>query len=123
MDRDGDGVREDDKGRKISFGLNTNVENNVRQQVGNLIKNDLNQIGIEVNFKPVTFNDLVTSLRDSHQWDMILLGWGSGVPPDPANGKNITTSSGESWMKFSHISVVASVSVARLISPESATQK
>jgi len=94
MDRDGDGVREDDKGRKISFGLNTNVENNVRQQVGNLIKNDLNQIGIEVNFKPVTFNDLVTSLRDSHQWDMILLGWGSGVPPDPANGKNITTSSG-----------------------------
>ena len=93
-DRDGDGFREDDKGRKISFSLNTNVENNLRQQVGNLISKDLVNLGLEVNFKPIAFNDLVTSLRDSHKWDMILLGWGSGVPPDPANGKNITLSSG-----------------------------
>ena len=93
-DRDGDGVREDDKGRKISFSLNTNVENNLRQQVGNLISKDLVNLGLEINFKPIVFNDLVTSLRDSHKWDMILLGWGSGVPPDPANGKNITLSSG-----------------------------
>lgn len=93
-DTDGDGIREDDKGRKISFKLNTNVENNVRQQIGTLIKNDLALVGVEVNFKPVTFADLGNSLQDSHQWDMILLGWGSGVPPDPANGKNITTSSG-----------------------------
>ena len=55
---------------------------------------DLRKVGIQVNFKPIIFNDLVTSLRDSHRWDMILLGWGSGVPPDPANGKNITLSSG-----------------------------
>ncbi|MEE2856979.1 MAG: ABC transporter substrate-binding protein [Planctomycetota bacterium] len=94
MDSDGDGVREDDQGRPIVFNLNTNVENNLRQQVGNLIMQDLSTVGINVNFKPIIFNDLVTSLRDSHRWDMILLGWGSGVPPDPANGKNITLSSG-----------------------------
>ena len=35
----------------------------------------------------------------------------------------MTTSNGESWMKFSHINIVASVSVARSISPDSATQK
>lgn len=93
-DKDGDGIREDDQGRKISFSLNTNVENNLRQQVGNLISKDLGNLGLEINFKPIVFNDLVTSLRDSHKWDMILLGWGSGVPPDPANGKNITLSSG-----------------------------
>jgi peptide/nickel transport system substrate-binding protein len=93
-DSDGDGVREDDQGRPIVFNLNTNVENNLRQQIGNLIMQDLRKVGIKVNFKPIIFNDLVTSLRDSHRWDMILLGWGSGVPPDPANGKNITLSSG-----------------------------
>ena len=93
-DTDGDGVREDDQGRPIRFTLNTNVENNLRQQIGNMIAQDLKKVGIDVNFKPQIFNDLVTSLRDSHKWDMILLGWGSGVPPDPANGKNITLSSG-----------------------------
>ena len=74
--------------------MNTNVENNLRQQVGNLLSKNLISAGLDVNFKPIIFNDLVTSLRDSHKWDMILLGWGSGVPPDPANGKNITLSSG-----------------------------
>ena len=93
-DRDGDGIREDDKGRRIRFSLNTNVENNLRTQVGNLISKDLLNLGLEVDFKAIAFNDLVTSLRDSHKWDMILLGWGSGIPPDPANGNNITLSSG-----------------------------
>ncbi|MGE4619756.1 MAG: ABC transporter substrate-binding protein, partial [Planctomycetota bacterium] len=94
LDTDGDGIREDDQGRPIRFNLNTNVENNVRQQIGNMIAQDLKKVGIQVNFKPLIFNDLVTSLRDSHKWDMILLGWGAGVPPDPANGKNIVLSSG-----------------------------
>ena len=93
-DTDGDGIREDDTGQKISFDLNTNVENNIRQQMCNLIKNDLAQVGIEVNFKAVDFNSLITRLRDSHEWDMILLGWGSGVPADPANSKNINRSNG-----------------------------
>jgi len=93
-DTDGDGIREDDKGRKISFGLNTNVENNTRLQMCNLIKDDLAKIGVEVVFKALDFNGLVTRLRDSHEWDMILLGWGSGVPADPSNSKNINRSSG-----------------------------
>jgi len=94
VDQDGDGVREDDKGNTIEFQLSTNVENNVRQQVGSLIQKYFGEVGVKVNFKPITFNDLVTSLRDSHAWETMILGWGSGVPPDPANGKNITTSSG-----------------------------
>jgi peptide/nickel transport system substrate-binding protein len=93
-DRDGDGVREDDTGAPIRFSMMTNVENNVRQQVGTLIQAALKDVGVQVDFKPISFNDLVTSLRDSHAWDTMILGWGSGVPPDPSNGKNITTSSG-----------------------------
>lgn len=93
-DRNGDGIREDAEGNKISFTLNTNVENNIRAQVGSLVKNQLADVGIEVNFRPIDFNGLVTRLQDSHDWDMILLGWASGVPPDPSNSKNINRSGG-----------------------------
>ena len=74
--------------------LNTNAENNIRTLVGTLIQDDLRQAGIDITFKPIDFNGLVTRLQDSHDWDMTLLGWGSGVPPDPSNSKNITLSSG-----------------------------
>lgn len=93
-DSDGDGYREDDRGNRIEFNLNTNVENNIRQQMGTLVVEHFKKIGVKLNFRPITFNNLVTSLRDSHDFEAILLGWGSGVPPDPANGKNITTSNG-----------------------------
>ena len=93
-ERDSEGYRIDDRGNTISFQLNTNLDNLPRQQIGTLIKEMWRKVGVKVAFKPIAFNDLVTSLQDSHRWDVIILGWGSGVPPDPANGKNITTSSG-----------------------------
>ena len=51
VDRDGDGIREDDKGRTIEFSLNTNVDNQVRQKVGTLIQADLKAVGVKVNLK------------------------------------------------------------------------
>ena len=93
-DGDGDGVREDTAGRKLAFTTNTNVESNLRQQLGALIQKDFRAVGVELHLKPVTFNDLSTSLRDSHRWESMILGWGSGVPPDPANSKHILLSHG-----------------------------
>lgn len=92
--RNRDGIRLDDQGRPIKFTINTNVDNVVRQQIGTLIQSYLREVGIGIHFKPLAFNDLITSLQDSHKWECIILGWGAGVPPDPANGKNITTSKG-----------------------------
>ncbi|MEM7163965.1 MAG: ABC transporter substrate-binding protein [Planctomycetota bacterium] len=89
-----DDYRTDDQGNMIEFSLNTNVDNPIRQQMGGLIKEDLRKIGVKVNFQPENFNLLVDKLQDSHEWDVILLGWGAGVPPDPANAKNIVLSRG-----------------------------
>jgi peptide/nickel transport system substrate-binding protein len=58
------------------------------------LKQDWAKVGVAVVSRPVNFNELVTQLEDGHRWDAILLGWGSGVPPDPLNGKNIILSSG-----------------------------
>jgi peptide/nickel transport system substrate-binding protein len=92
--KDADGVRMDADGHRVSVELMTNVENNVRVNVIGKLKDFWAKVGVEVLLRPVSFNELSTQLDDVHRFDAILLGWGSGVPPDPLNGKNIALSSG-----------------------------
>lgn len=94
VDRDGDGILEDAQNRRLTLELTTNVENKIRVQCLDAIKVDLKDIGVEADTKPVNFNELVTQLQDGHRWELIFLGWGSGVPPDPLNGKNIHLTTG-----------------------------
>ncbi len=93
-DRDGDGVREDDQGNKCVVELTTNVNNPLRVQIITQIKVDWTAVGVDTITRPMDFNELVNQLEDGHKWEAMLLGWGSGVPPDPLNGKNIHLSSG-----------------------------
>lgn len=91
--RDKDGVRMDAEGHRVSIEMMTNVENDTRVKVIAQIKNDWAAVGVEGVLHPVNFNELVSQLEDGHKWESIVLGWGSGVPPDPLNGKNIILSS------------------------------
>jgi len=93
-DTNGDGILEDDKGRTVSFTLKTNSDNKMRVGMANFIRDDLAKVGIKVTLTPVDFNTLVTNIRDDKQYDTILLGLQSGVPPDPAMGQNVWRSSG-----------------------------
>jgi peptide/nickel transport system substrate-binding protein len=93
-DKDGDGVLEDTKGHAISFTIKTNSDNRIRVAMGNFIKDDLAKVGIKVNLAPVDFNTLITNLREDFQYECILLGLESGVPPDPGLGQNVWRSSG-----------------------------
>jgi peptide/nickel transport system substrate-binding protein len=92
--RDKDGVRMDAQGRRLSLELMTNVENNVRVNVIGKLKEFWGKVGVEVLLRPVSFNELSAQLDDVHDFDVILLGWGSSVPPDPLNGKNVNLSTG-----------------------------
>jgi peptide/nickel transport system substrate-binding protein len=60
----------------------------------NFIKEDLAKIGINVVPAPVDFNTLITNIRSDFQYDAILLGLQSGVPPDPTMMQNVYRSSG-----------------------------
>jgi peptide/nickel transport system substrate-binding protein len=93
-DANGDGVLEDARGNQVSFTLKTNSSNQLRIAMANFIKDDLAKVGIRVVFVPVDFNTLVTNLRNDFQYEAILLGLQSGVPPDPLNGQNVYRSSG-----------------------------
>ena len=91
-----DGQLHDAAGNKVEFSMVTNAENATRVQMLNVIKDDLSKLGITAHIRPVPFNDLVLALRTNRKFDAMLLGWGSGVPPDPAQSRNIMLSSGAS---------------------------
>jgi peptide/nickel transport system substrate-binding protein len=99
-DADGDGVLEDAKGNPISFQLKTNSDNVMRVATANFIKDDLAKVGIRLVLTPVDFNSLITNIRNDLQYEAVLMGTQSGVPPDPANGQNVVRSTGISHYWF-----------------------
>ncbi len=99
-DGNGDGVLEDAKGHPISFQLKTNSDNTMRVATANFIKDDLAKVGLRVTLTPVDFNSLVTNIRNDLQFEAVLMGSQSGVPPDPANAQNFLRSTGISHYWF-----------------------
>ena len=82
-DSNGDGIIEDARGNPVTFSLKTNSSNTTRIAMMNFIKADLAKVGINVITAPVDFNTLITNLRSDFQYEAMLLGLQSGVPPDP----------------------------------------
>ena len=79
------GRLQDAEGNPIRFTLITNAGNKIREAMGAQIKQDLDRIGITVDFQPIAFNTLVAKLADSLDWEAHILGFvGGGVEPDSA---------------------------------------
>lgn len=96
IDRDNDGMVEDKQGNKVKFTLLTNAENDVRKDIGSIIQADMKRIGLDVTFTPIDFNNLVTRLTSSFDWDAILIGLTGGI--EPHSGKNVWDSQGQIHM-------------------------
>ena len=98
-DGKGDGILEDARGNPVTFSLKTNSSNTTRIAMMNFIKADLAKVGINVITAPVDFNTLITNLRSDFQYEAMLLGLNSGVPPDPSLMQNMWRSTGQthSW--------------------------
>jgi peptide/nickel transport system substrate-binding protein len=78
----------DTQGNRVEFTLMTNSGNNVREAILAQIKQDLAQIGIQVNPNPVNFNVLIDKLDNAGDWEAYVLGMG-GAARDPHGGTNI----------------------------------
>jgi len=87
------GILYDKDGNRVEFDLYTNAGNLEREALGVMIKQDLEDLGIKVNFKPVEFNSLVNKLTNTFDWDMVIMGL-TGTPLEPHDGKNVWTSNG-----------------------------
>ncbi|MDR7870289.1 MAG: peptide ABC transporter substrate-binding protein [Tissierellaceae bacterium] len=94
-DIDGDNILEDDEGNKLSLRLITNPNNTARRLVSDLIKDYLNDIGIEIildfDTKYIKEYDLeeqnliweeFNNKLNKGNYDIVLLGWQSSVIPN-----------------------------------------
>ena len=77
----------DAEGNPVRFTLITNAENQTRVSIGATIKQNLSQIGIQVDLNPMAFNTLVDKLANTLDWECYLLGFTGGV--EPHNGANV----------------------------------
>jgi len=91
--RDKSGLLFDKEGNQVEFSLTTNAGNTEREAVGVMIKQDLEELGMKVNFKPIEFNVLVGKLSDSYDWEAVIMGL-TGSPLEPHIGRNVWSSTG-----------------------------
>jgi len=95
-DRDQDGILEDENGRKLEITFFTPAKDTQRIQIATLIKKDLEAIGVKIHFLPLDFNNLVSKLTATLDWEMILIGLTGGI--EPYFGKNVWSYKGNLHM-------------------------
>ena len=79
-------------GVKLAFEIDTNAGNNVRAKLIQIMQQQWHDIGVEVTPRTIAFQTLVTQLRATHTFDVILLGIAFGdTDPDETT---LFTSSG-----------------------------
>jgi peptide/nickel transport system substrate-binding protein len=79
-------------GQKLAFELNTNSGNKVRQSLITIMQQQWHDIGVEATPRAIAFQTLVTQIRATHTFDMILIGIAFGdTDPDQTT---LWTSSG-----------------------------
>lgn len=98
IDRNNDGIIEDENGNKIEFNLYTNSGSTERIQIAGIIRKDLQGLGMKVNFMALEFNNLVSKLTSTFDWDAIIIGLTGGI--EPHFGKNVWDSSGQLHMWY-----------------------
>ncbi len=86
----------DEDGNQVRFTLLTNSGNKIREALGTQIKQDLDLIGIDVDFTPIAFSLLIDKIDSSLSWDALLIGFTGGIEPN--DGANFWSVDGGSHM-------------------------
>ena len=91
-----DGVLRDGEGHPVKFVISSNADNPDRVAIANIIRQDLEKLGMQVTLAPEAFNTLVNKLVESFKWETVVLGLTGGI--DPHSGQNVWKSSGSLHM-------------------------
>jgi peptide/nickel transport system substrate-binding protein len=111
-DKDGDGILEDADGHRLTISLFTAAKSPEGILIGSMIRKDLQKVGVEIQFLPLSFNHLVTKLTATFDWEMILIGLTGGI--EPHFGKNVWDSNGALHMWYPNQSAPATDWEARV---------
>jgi peptide/nickel transport system substrate-binding protein len=88
-----DGKLHDAEGRPVNFTLMTNSSNGLRVEMATVFKENMADLGIEVELQFLDFNTIITKTSSSFDYEACMLGLGGGAP-DPYAGKDILMSGG-----------------------------
>lgn len=77
----------DPDGNVVRFTLMTNAGNVVRESMVAQIKQDLSQLGIQVDINPINFGVLLDKLDNTQEWESYLLAMGGSKEPN--SGANV----------------------------------
>jgi peptide/nickel transport system substrate-binding protein len=72
----------DAEGHRVRFTLVTNANNQVRIRVGAQIQQDLNKLGMQVDYNTINFSTLGEKLSTSRDWDAHIIGFTGGLEPN-----------------------------------------
>jgi peptide/nickel transport system substrate-binding protein len=86
------GVRVDPKGNLLEFNLMTSAGVQLRNQMCAIFKQDLAQLGIKVNYRPLEFTTMIEKIDNNFDWDCVLIGFTGTI--DPNGGANFLNSAG-----------------------------
>ncbi len=84
----------DAAGNRVRFTLLTNANNTTRVAIASQVKQDLEKIGMQVDFTPLNFNVRINKTSTTRDWDAHIIGFTGGIEPHQAG--NLWMSSGAS---------------------------
>lgn len=93
IEQDEEGVMRDPDGNAVEFTINMGAENNVGIDTANIFADELDKVGINAKIRPIDFQQLVEKVRQTYEWEAVLLGawtwyW-------PSQGSNVWPSGGD----------------------------
>ena len=81
-DRDGDGFRENEDGKKFAFQLLLPSERPVYADMALTVKAELAKIGVKMTTRALDWASFITEI-DNRNFDAVTLGWSLSLEPDP----------------------------------------
>jgi len=87
-----EGLMEDADGNHVEFNIHVGASNNVAVDIMNIFSDELKQIGITGNVRPIDFQKLVEMLTSTYDWHVATASLGSNYWPE--GGSNVWQSKG-----------------------------
>ena len=93
-----EGALLDPEGRRVEFSILTSNSNAERQQMAELIQDDLKPLGIQVNLAPLEFHSLLERVQKSHDYEACVLSLASAdADPNPDMAVWLSSGANHLW--------------------------
>lgn len=110
--RGSDGLMYDAQGNHVRFDMMVGVENNVGVDIVTIFADELKNVGITANVRPIDFQNLVERITNTYDWDVATLALSANYWP--SGGSNVWQSNGNFHLWYPLQSEPATAWEARL---------